>query len=210
MILYGYSMSSAAYRVRIALTLKGIEATTVSKQLRRGEHRLKDFLQLNPQGLVPALELDDGRVLTQSLAIIEYLDEVYRQPPLLPARPADRARVRGMAQLIACDIHPLNNLRVLQYLEGPLGQAPGTRDTWYRHWIEAGFAALEAMLGRDASRGRFCFGEAPTLADVCLVPQVFNARRFSVDLSAYPCIVAIDAACRELPAFARAAPEKQV
>jgi maleylpyruvate isomerase len=205
MILYGYSMSSAAYRVRIALTLKGIEATTVSKQLRRGEHRLKDFLQLNPQGLVPALEL-----LTQSLAIIEYLDEVYRQPPLLPARPADRARVRGMAQLIACDIHPLNNLRVLQYLEGPLGQAPGTRDTWYRHWIEAGFAALEAMLGRDASRGRFCFGEAPTLADVCLVPQVFNARRFSVDLSAYPCIVAIDAACRELPAFARAAPEKQV
>lgn len=208
MILYGYSMSSAAYRVRIALSLKGIEAATVSKQLRRGEHRLRDFLQLNPQGLVPALELDDGRVLTQSLAIIEYLDEVHPQPPLLPASPEDRARVRGMAQLIACDIHPLNNLRVLQYLEGPLGQAPGTRDIWYRHWIEAGFAALEEMLGRDASRGRFCFGEAPSLADVCLVPQVFNARRFSVELGAYPCIVAIDAACRELPAFAGAAPEK--
>jgi maleylacetoacetate isomerase/maleylpyruvate isomerase len=210
MILYGYSMSSAAYRVRIALALKGIEVTSVSKQLRRGEHRLKDFLQVNPQGLVPALELDDGRVLTQSLAIIEYLDEVHPLPPLLPEAPVDRARVRGMAQLIACDIHPLNNLRVLQYLEGPLAQAPGTRDAWYRHWIDAGFAALEEMLGRDASRGRFCFGESPTIADVCLVPQVFNARRFSVELSAYPCIVAIDAACRELAAFEGAAPEKQM
>jgi maleylacetoacetate isomerase len=210
MILYGYSMSSAAYRVRIALALKGIEVTSVSKQLRRGEHRLKDFLQVNPQGLVPALELDDGRVLTQSLAIIEYLDEVHPLPPLLPEAPEDRARVRGMAQLIACDIHPLNNLRVLQYLEGPLAQAPGTRDAWYRHWIDAGFAALEEMLGRDASRGRFCFGESPTIADVCLVPQVFNARRFSVELSAYPCIVAIDAACRELAAFEGAAPEKQM
>lgn len=209
MILYGYSMSSAAYRVRIALALKGIKVTSVSKQLRRGEHRLKDFLQVNPQGLVPALELDDGRVLTQSLAIIEYLDEVHPLPPLLPEAPVDRARVRGMAQLIACDIHPLNNLRVLQYLEGPLAQAPGTRDAWYRHWIDAGFAALEEMLGRDASRGRFCFGESPTIADVCLVPQVFNARRFSVELSAYPCIVAIDAACRELAAFEGAAPEKQ-
>jgi maleylacetoacetate isomerase len=209
MILYGYSMSSAAYRVRIALALKGIKVTSVSKQLRRGEHRLKDFLQVNPQGLVPALELDDGRVLTQSLAIIEYLDEVHPLPPLLPEAPEDRARVRGMAQLIACDIHPLNNLRVLQYLEGPLAQAPGTRDAWYRHWIDAGFAALEEMLGRDASRGRFCFGESPTIADVCLVPQVFNARRFSVELSAYPCIVAIDAACRELAAFEGAAPEKQ-
>jgi maleylacetoacetate isomerase len=210
MILYGYSMSSAAYRVRIALALKGIKVTSVSKQLRRGEHRLKDFLQVNPQGLVPALELDDGRVLTQSLAIIEYLDEVHPLPPLLPEAPEDRARVRGMAQLIACDIHPLNNLRVLQYLEGPLAQAPGTRDAWYRHWIDAGFAALEEMLGRDASRGRFCFGESPTIADVCLVPQVFNARRFSVELSAYPCIVAIDAACRELAAFEGAAPEKQM
>jgi maleylacetoacetate isomerase len=207
MILYGYSMSSAAYRVRIALALKGIKVTSVSKQLRRGEHRLKDFLQVNPQGLVPALELDDGRVLTQSLAIIEYLDEVHPLPPLLPEAPEDRARVRGMAQLIACDIHPLNNLRVLQYLEGPLAQAPGTRDAWYRHWIDAGFAALEEMLGRDASRGRFCFGESPTIADVCLVPQVFNARRFSVELSAYPCIVAIDAACRELAAFEGAAPD---
>jgi maleylpyruvate isomerase len=209
MICYGYSVSSASYRVRIALSLKGIEVTHVTKQLRRGEHRLKDFLHVNPQGFVPALQLDDGQVLTQSLAIVEYLDEVYPQPPLLPASCADRARVRSMAQLIACDIHPLNNMRVLQYLEGPLAQTPSTRDAWYRHWIEVGFAALEEMLGRDASRGRFCYGESPTIADVCLVPQVFNARRFSVDLSPYPRIVAIDAACRELAAFAGAAPEKQ-
>jgi maleylpyruvate isomerase len=208
MILYGYSMSSAAYRVRIALALKGIDVTTVTKQLRRGEHRLKDYLQVNPQGMVPALALDDRQVLTQSLAIIEYLDEVHPRPPLLPASPVDRARVRGMSQIIACDIHPLNNMRVLQYLEGPLAQTPSIRDGWYRHWIEAGFAALEDMLGRDPARGRFCHGESPTLADVCLVPQVFNARRFSVDLSAYPRIVAIDAACRELAAFASAAPEK--
>lgn len=209
MILYEYSMSSASYRVRIALALKGIDATSVTKQLRRGEHRLKDFLHLNPQGFVPALELDDGQVLTQSLAIVEYLDEVYAQPPLLPASPVERARVRSMAQLIACDIHPLNNLRVLQYLETPLAQAPGTREAWYRHWIEAGFAALEDLLGRDASRGRFCHGESPGLADLCLVPQVFNARRFSVDLTPYPQIVAIDAACRELAAFAGAAPDRQ-
>jgi maleylpyruvate isomerase len=209
MILYGYSVSSASYRVRIALSLKGIEVTHATKQLRRGEHRLKDFLQVNPQGFVPALQLDNGQVLTQSLAIIEYLDDVYPQPPLLPASPADRARVRSMAQLIVCDIHPLNNMRVLQYLEGSLAHTASTRDAWYRHWIEAGFAALEEMLGRDASRGRFCHGESPTIADVCLVPQVFNARRFSVDLGAYPRIVAIDAACRELAAFASAAPEKQ-
>jgi maleylacetoacetate isomerase len=209
MILYEYSMSSASYRVRIALALKGIDTTSVTKQLRRGEHRLKDFLHLNPQGFVPALELDDGQMLTQSLAIVEYLEEVYPQPPLLPAAPVDRARVRAMAQLITSDIHPLNNLRVLQYLEGPLVQAQSTREAWYRHWIEAGFTALEDLLGRDASRGRFCQGESPSIADVCLVPQVFNARRFSVDLSPFPQIVAIDAACRELAAFAGAAPEKQ-
>ena len=209
MVLHGYSMSSASYRVRIALALKGIDVTTVTKQLRRGEHRLKDFLELNPQGFVPVLELDDGRTIAQSLAIIEYLDELRPQPPLLPSPPFERARVRGMALLIACDIHPLNNLRVLQYLETALGQAASVRDTWYRHWIEEGFRALEEMLGRDASRGRYCHGESPSLADVCLVPQVFNARRFSVDLSPYPRIVAIDAACRELAAFSGAAPEKQ-
>lgn len=209
MILFGYAVSSASYRVRIALELKGIPVQTVVKQLRRGEHRHRDFLRLNPQGLVPALELDDGEVLTQSLAIIEYLDEMHPHPPLLPDTPLGRARVRSMSQLIACDIHPLDNLRVLQYLEGPLGQSQSARDAWYRHWIETGFTALEEMLGRDGSRGRFCFGESPTLADVCLVPQVFNARRFSVDLAPFPRITAIDAACRELAQFAAAAPDRQ-
>jgi maleylpyruvate isomerase len=208
MILYGYPMSSASYRVRIALALKGIEVTTVTKQLRRGEQRAKDFLEINPQGFVPVLSLDDGQALPQSLAIIEYLDEVYPQPPLLPAAPIERARIRALSLLIACDIHPLNNLRVLQYLEGSLGEAQSARDTWYRHWIEAGFEALEEALGRDPARGRFCYGDAPSLADVCLVPQVFNARRYSVDLVAFPRIVAIDAACHEIAAFASAAPEK--
>ncbi|HMK87044.1 MAG TPA: maleylacetoacetate isomerase [Steroidobacteraceae bacterium] len=209
MILYGYPLSSAAYRVRIALALKGISVTSITKQLRRGDQHQPDFLKINPQGLVPALVLDDGRVLTQSLAIIEYLDETHQEPPLLPVQPAARAQVRALSQLIACDVHPLNNLRVLQYLEGPLGIAQNVRDMWYRHWVEIGFAALEDWLARDPARGRFCHGDSPTMADVCLVPQVFNARRFSVDLAPYPLIVAIDAACRELPAFESAAPERQ-
>ena len=209
MILYGYPMSSASYRVRIALALKGVEVTTITKQLRRGEQRAKDFLEINPQGFVPVLSLHDGHMIPQSLAIIEYLDEVYPQPPLLPAAPIERARVRALSLLIACDIHPLNNLRVLQYLEGSLGEAQSVRDAWYRHWIEAGFEALEEALGRDPARGRFCYGDTPSLADVCLVPQVFNARRYSVDLAPFPRIVAIDAACREIAAFASAAPEKQ-
>jgi maleylacetoacetate isomerase len=209
MILYDYPMSSTSYRLRIALGLKGIGVTTVIKQLRRGEQRSKEFLDINPQGFVPVLALDDGQALTQSLAIIEYLDEVHPQPPLLPAAPLERARVRALALLIACDIHPLNNLRVLQYLEGALGETQNVRDAWYRHWIEAGFEALETALGRDPARGRFCFGDAPTLADVCLVPQVFNARRYSVDLTPYPRIVATEAACHEIAAFANAAPDKQ-
>jgi maleylpyruvate isomerase len=209
MILYGYAMSSASYRVRIALALKGLEATSVVKQLRRGEHRQKDFLQINPQGFVPALSLDDGQVLTQSVAIIEYLEEMYPQPPLLPAAPLERARVRALSQIIACDVHPLNNLRVLQYLENSLGQNQSARDTWYRHWIERGFTALEDLLGRDPARGRYCYGDAPTMADIYLIPQVFNARRFSVDLNPFPRIVAIDAACLEIAAFSGASPEKQ-
>jgi maleylacetoacetate isomerase len=207
--LYGYPLSSAAYRVRIALALKGVKASTVNKQLRRGEHRQKDYLKINPQGFVPALELEDGTVLTQSLAIMEWLDEFHPPPALLPAEPRARARVRSLCQLIACDIHPLNNLRVLQYLETTLGLAQAARDEWYRHWIATGFVALEDALGRDASRGRFCFGDQPGMADACLVPQVYNARRYSVDLTPYPRIVAIDAACRELPPFESAAPEKQ-
>jgi maleylpyruvate isomerase len=209
MILYGYALSSASYRVRIALNLKGLEVATVPVHLRRGEQRQPEFLQLNSQGFVPALRLDDGEVLTQSMAIIEYLDETYPQPPLLPAAPAARARARALCQLIACDVHPLNNLRVLKYLEAQLGLDENARNAWYRHWIQAGFEALEQSLTRDSSKGRFCHGDAPGMADVLLVPQVFNARRFSVDLAAYSRIRAIDAACREIPAFAAAAPERQ-
>jgi maleylacetoacetate isomerase len=208
--LYGYPLSSAAYRVRIALALKGVTVNTVNKQLRRGEHRQKDYLKINPQGFVPALALADGTVLTQSLAIIEWLEETHPRPALLPADRNARARVRSLCQLIACDIHPLNNLRVLQYLESTLNAAPAARDEWYRHWVATGFAAFEESLSRDASRGRFCWGDQPGMADVCLVPQIYNARRYSVDLTPYPRIVAIDAACGELPEFAGAAPERQV
>jgi len=207
MILYGYGLSSASYRVRIALSLKNLQYTPIIKNLRSGEHRLSEFLQINVQGFVPALQLDDGVVLTQSVAIIEYLDESYPEPPLLPAQPVARARVRALTQAIACDIHPLNNLRVLRYLEEKLILDKQTRDTWYRHWVSIGFDALERWLVRDAATGRFCHGDSPTMADVCLVPQVFNARRFSVDMNSFPRILAIDAACRKLPAFQAAAPE---
>lgn len=207
MILYGYGLSSASYRVRIAMALKNLQYTSIIKNVRSGEHRLSDFLQINVQGFVPALGLDDGAVLTQSVAIIEYLDELYPEPPLLPAEPLARARVRALTHAIACDIHPLNNLRVLRYLEEKLILDKPTRDTWYRHWVSVGFDALERWLVRDAQSARFCHGNSPTLADICLVPQVFNARRFSVDLNSFPRILAIDAACRELPAFRAAAPE---
>jgi len=208
MILYGYALSSASYRVRIALALKGLQVTSVQKNLREGEQRREDFLQINSQGLVPVLALDDGTALSQSVAIMEYLDETYPEPPLMPPDPLARARVRALTQLIACDIHPLNNLRVLRYLQNDLNLDKGARDTWYRHWIQLGFEALERTLLRDPATGRFCHGATPTMADVCLVPQVFNARRFAVDLDSYPRIVGIDAACRELPAFQGAAPER--
>jgi maleylpyruvate isomerase len=206
-ILYGYGLSSASYRVRIALALKNLPYTSISKNLRAGEHRLSEFLRVNVQGFVPALGLDDGAVLIQSVAIIEYLDEIYPTPRLLPAEPLARARVRALAQVITSDIHPLNNLRVLKYLEDKLALDREARDLWYRHWVEAGFDALERWLAQDAAAGRFCHGNAPTLADICLVPQVFNARRFAVDMSPYPRILAIDAACRELPEFQTTAPQ---
>jgi maleylpyruvate isomerase len=209
MLLYGHSMSSASYRVRIALALKGLKVTSVLMDLRAGEQRLEEFLSVNSQGLVPALTLDDGAVLIQSMAIIEYLDEVHPRPPLLPNSPLARARVRALSQAITCDVHPLNNLRVLQYLENELRHDRAERDGWYRHWVQLGFGALERSLARDAATGRFCHGDAPTLADVCLVPQVFNARRFAVDLEPYPRIVGIDAACRELAEFQSAAPDRQ-
>jgi maleylpyruvate isomerase len=209
MILYGHALSSASYRVRIALALKGLQVTSVLLDLRAGEQRLEEFLQINSQGFVPALALEGGAVLTQSVAIIEYLDEIHPQPPLLPQAPLARARVRALTQAITCDVHPLNNLRVLQYLENELQHDKATRDIWYRHWVQLGFDAIERWLVRDSATGRFCHGDAPTIADVCLVPQVFNARRFAVDLTQYPRIVGIDAACRELPAFQGAAPDRQ-
>jgi maleylpyruvate isomerase len=209
MILYGYNLSSASYRVRIALNLKKLPYTSVLKNLRAGEHRLSDFLSINVQGFVPALGLNDGAVLTQSVAIIEYLDEIYPEPPLLPAEPLARARVRALTQAITSDLHPLNNLRVLRYLEDKLTLDKATRDAWYRHWVEVGFDALERWLLRDAATGLCCHGNSPTLADICLVPQVFNARRFAVDMNPYPRISGIDAVCRELPAFRSAAPEIQ-
>ena len=209
MKLYGYYRSSAAYRVRIALNLKGLAPEHAAIHLRKGEQKEAAYAALNPQKFVPALETDDGALLTQSLAIVEYLEEVHPHPALLPAGPADRARVRAIALAIACDIHPLNNLRVLKHLVKGMGQSEEARDAWYRHWIAEGFAALEAMLANDPRTGRFCHGDQPTLADVFLVPQVYNAERFDCDLTAYPTVMRIAAAARALPAFADAAPEAQ-
>ena len=207
MKLYTYFRSSAAYRVRIALNLKGIAYEPVPIDLRSGAQRRVQYLEMNPQGLVPALE-DGGTVFGQSLAILEYLDETHPQPPLLPRSPADRARVRSLALSIACDLHPLNNLRVLNYLRTDLGQDEGAVNDWYRHWIAEGFAALEEEARRDGS-GRHLFGSEVTLADVCLVPQMFNARRFDCDLEPYPTLRAISEHLESLPEFARAAPAAQ-
>lgn len=208
-VLHGYFRSSAAYRVRIALNLKGLDYRPVSVHLRKGEQRAEGFLALNPQGMVPAL-VDGDTVLTQSPAILEYLDEAYpKTPRLLPAAPADRARVRALAAAIACDIHPLNNLRVLQYVQGPLGCTQEAMVAWYNHWIEQGFQALERMLADDPSTGRFCHGDDPGLADVCLVPQVVNSQRHALDLTPYPTIRRIAEACDALPAFQAAHPSRQ-
>jgi maleylpyruvate isomerase len=208
MKLYGYFRSSAAYRVRIALGLKGLAYEYAAVHLRKGEQRGARYRGINAQGLVPTLE-DDRGSFTQSLAIIEYLDERYPQPPLLPDMPEARARVRAIALSIACDIHPLDNLRVLQYLLRTLGASEEAKDAWYRHWIDLGLSALESQLAGDAATGTFCHGETPTLADICVVPQLANARRASIPLDAYPTLTRIEAACNGLPAFAAAAPEKQ-
>ena len=209
MKLYDYFRSSAAYRVRIALNLKGLAPEREFVHLRKGAQRSDDYLALNPQGLVPALVLDDGQVLTQSLAIVEYVDEIVPAPPLLPRDPAERARVRGLALAIACDIHPIDNLRVLRYLLHTVGVEEAQKDAWYKYWIDVGLEALETAVSRDPATGRFCHGDSPTLADVCLVPQLANARRVDMDLSPYPTLVRIDAECQKHPAFANAAPSRQ-
>jgi maleylacetoacetate isomerase len=210
MKLYTYFRSSAAYRVRIALNLKGLPYEAVPVHLLRngGEQRQADYLALNPAGLVPALE-DSGAVLTQSLAIIEYLDETHSEPALLPGDALNRARIRALAQTIACDIHPINNLRVLQYLDRELGMTEAQKKAWYRHWVEEGLGAVEAMLTREPRSGRFCFGDTPTLADLCLVPQVFNARRFHCSTAHIPTVLRIVEACEALDAFRLAAPDQQ-
>ena len=209
MQLYDYFRSSAAYRVRIALELKGLAPERAFVHLRRNAQLTDAYLALNPQGLVPTLVTDDGEVLTQSLAIVEWLDEEHPDPPLLPRTAAARARVRSLALAIACEIHPLNNLRVLNYLTGTLGVSTAQKDGWYRYWCDVGLEAIETRLQRESATGRFCHGDTPTLADVCLVPQLANARRFAVDLAAFPRLLAIDAACQQLPAFAAAAPARQ-
>lgn len=208
MKLHNYFRSSAAYRVRIALALKGLGYEYLPVHIAKGVQFEAPFAAMNAQNLVPVLE-EDGRLFTQSLAIAEYLDETHPQPPLLPPDPVGRHRVRSLALLVACEIHPVNNLRVLHYLTKTLGVSEEQKLAWYQHWVHTGFAALERRLSHEPETGRFCHGDAPGLADVVLVPQVANARRFKVPLEAYPTIVRIDAECRGLPAFQAAAPENQ-
>jgi maleylacetoacetate isomerase len=205
-LLHDYYRSSAAYRVRIALNLKGVDYESRMVNLLEGAQKGDDYRALNPQGLVPMLEID-GLKVTQSLAIIVYLDQLFPQPPLMPATPADQAHVRALALSIACDIHPLNNLRVLKYLGGTLGVEEDARNAWYRHWVAEGLRALEAMAAPRA--GDFMFGDEVTLADICLVPQLYNARRFEVPLEPYPTLVRADASAGKLEAFARAHPDNQ-
>jgi maleylacetoacetate isomerase len=206
--LYTFFRSSAAYRVRIALNIKGLHYKSISKVLGKGEHQQPDYLAINAQGFVPALVIQDT-VLTQSLAIIEYLDEEFPTPALLPNEPLARAQVRAIALAIACDIHPLNNLRVLNYLRREFKQDDTGVNTWYRHWIAEGFIALEQWAQEHSHDGRYCFGAAVSLADVLLVPQVFNARRLETDLSPYPTLVQICRHLESLPEFAAARPEAQ-
>ena len=208
--LYSYWRSSAAYRVRIGLNLKGLDYALVPVHLVRdgGQQHAPGYAALNPQQLVPALR-DGERVLTQSLAILEYIEETRPQPPLLPVDAAGRARVRALAQLVACDIHPLNNLRVLQFFDRQWNVPQAERDDWVLYWMREGFAAMETMLAASPDTGRYCHGDMPGLADCCLLPQLYNARRFTLDLAPFPTLRRIEAACLQLPAFDAARPENQ-
>ncbi|TAN27118.1 MAG: maleylacetoacetate isomerase [Castellaniella sp.] len=207
MELYSFFNSSASYRVRIALGLKGLDARVIPVNIRQGEQQGRDYTRINPGALVPAFT-DGDLQLGQSLAIIDYLDQRYPKPRLIPVEPVLRAHVLEFAQLIACDIHPVNNLRVLNYLSRELGVPDSARKAWYRHWITEGFAALETLLQRAGS-GRFCFADTATLADCCLIPQVANAVRMGCDLDAYPRVMAVHEACNTLPAFIQAQPQRQ-
>ncbi|MFN3764254.1 MAG: maleylacetoacetate isomerase [Aliihoeflea sp.] len=208
-VLHNYFRSSTSYRVRIALNLKGVDYDYVAHHLRHGEHRDPAYLAVNPQGLVPALVWSNGTIVTQSLAICEFLDEMIPEPPLLPADPGGRARVRAIAQMIACEIHPVNNLRVLNTLRSRYGADDAGVADWFRQWVNETFVPLEAVLANDPQTGRFCHGETPGLADICLVAQVANNARFNVDMSPYPTISRIRDACMELSAFADASPARQ-
>jgi maleylacetoacetate isomerase len=209
LVLHGYFRSSAAYRVRIALNLKGLAHEGMSVHLRSGEQNAPAFVALNPQDLVPAL-VDGDKVVTQSPAILEYLDEAYPETPrLLPETPLARARVRALAAIVCCDIHPIGNLRVLNYIQGPMGQDDDAMIAWYNHWISLGFEAIEAMLVDNPETGDFCHGDTPGLADACLIPQIFNAQRHDLDMAAYPTIQRIWDRCATLEAFAAAHPNRQ-
>jgi maleylacetoacetate isomerase len=205
MKLYNYFRSSASFRVRIALALKGLPYEYVPVHLVKGEHRQEKYTAISASGLVPTLELDGGERLSQSMAIIEYLDEVHPQPPLLPKGPIERAQVRGLAQLISCEIHPLNNLRVLKYLVRDLKVEEEAKNTWYRHWVRRGMEMFEQELNRLPA-GAYCFGDTPTLADCCLVPQIFNGQRLNVDFSGLPRTMGAFEACMKHPAFQQAQP----
>jgi maleylpyruvate isomerase len=208
MLLYTYFRSSAAFRVRIALNLKGLPYDHAAVSLPKGAHRKDDYGAINPQQLVPAL-IDSEQLLTQSLAIIEYLEEKHPEPPLLPKELLERARVRSLSLLIACEIHPLNNLRVLQHLKRGLGQDEDGINKWYRHWVAEGLAKFEADLTRTPGTGKYCHGDTPTLADCCLVPQIFNAKRYECNLSPYPATMRVFDTCMQHEAFDKAQPMKQ-
>jgi maleylpyruvate isomerase len=207
-LLHGYFRSSTSFRVRIALNMKGIVYDQTFRHLRKGEQRAPDYLKINPQGLVPTLDIN-GLHLTQSLAIIEYLEETHPTPALLPKPAAERARVRSLAQMLALEIHPINNLRVLQDLRTRFGADEAAQAAWFRHWVDETFEPLEMRLSSEAGTGRFCHGDTPTLADICLVPQVVNNTRFNVDMTPYPTIARIHKACLDIRAFADAMPAKQ-
>lgn len=208
--LHSYFRSSAAYRVRIALNLKGLPYTYAAVHLLKdgGQQHSADYQRVNPAQLVPTL-IDSGHAVGQSLAIMEYLDETHPEPALMPRDPLGRARVRALALCVACEIHPLNNLRVLQYLDAKLKVEESDKSDWYRHWITLGFTAIEAMLANDPATGVFCHGDTPGLADCCLIPQIANSRRFDTPLEAFPTIRRIEQACLTLEAFANAAPQQQ-